>query len=81
MDLSPDCADPLADLQSNGEIPWLEPLFDARWNAVPSRPEASAIELETLRLAFVAGLQRLTPGQRAVILLRDVRGFCVSGTA
>src|SRR5262245_4874231 len=75
VDLSPESADPLAELESNPEIPWLEPLADARWRTTPAGPEAAALARETLRLAFVSALQRLTPGQRASVLLRDVLGY------
>jgi RNA polymerase sigma-70 factor (ECF subfamily) len=81
IDLSPRGADPLAELESNPEIAWLEPLPDDRWRTAPSGPEAAAVGRETLRLAFVSALQHLTPGQRAVVLLRDVLGYSASETA
>ncbi|GAA3651023.1 sigma-70 family RNA polymerase sigma factor [Nocardioides ginsengisoli] len=55
-----------------GEVPWLQPMPDAR---VP-RGETSG-----LRLAFVAALQHLSARQRAVLILRDVLDFSAAETA
>ncbi|HWW83485.1 MAG TPA: sigma-70 family RNA polymerase sigma factor, partial [Vicinamibacterales bacterium] len=51
---------------------WIEPISDAR--AVPSDadPSERAMLRQSIRLAFVAALQNLTPKQRAVLLLVDV---------
>ncbi|MGZ5401055.1 MAG: sigma-70 family RNA polymerase sigma factor, partial [Nocardioides sp.] len=55
-----DAADPL---DSQPEIPWLEPIPDAA---------VQVEEKDTIRLAFVAALQHLPARQRAVLILRDV---------
>jgi RNA polymerase sigma-70 factor (TIGR02960 family) len=57
---------------------WLEPYPDALLEGVVDRshdPHARYEVREAIGLAFVAGLQRLPPRQRAVLVLRDVLGF------
>jgi RNA polymerase sigma-70 factor (ECF subfamily) len=60
-------SDPIDELVERHEVPWLEPLPDP--TADPSEIVGSR---ESVRLAFVAALQHLSPRQRAVLVLRDV---------
>jgi RNA polymerase sigma-70 factor (ECF subfamily) len=66
------------------ETAWLEPFPDRLLAGVPDpAPDpARRYELrESLRLAFVAAVQRLAPRPRAVLLLRDVLGWSADETA
>lgn len=61
-----------------GEPVWLEPYPDVLLEGISDRshqPEAHYETREAIALAFVAGLQRLAPRQRAVLVLRDVLAF------
>lgn len=63
-------SDPTAELVERREVPWLEPLPDMGDD--PADPSVIVGSRESVRLAFVAALQHLSPRQRAVLLLRDV---------
>ncbi|GAA3527498.1 sigma-70 family RNA polymerase sigma factor [Nonomuraea rosea] len=79
MDLAP-AAVPGADL--GVPLPperWIQPIPDTM--ALPADPAELAVARETIRLAFVAALQRLAPRQRAVLILRDVLKWSAAETA
>ena len=57
---------------------WLEPYPDALLEGIPDEapgPEARYETKEAIALAFIVGLQHLSPQQRAVLVLRDVLGY------
>jgi RNA polymerase sigma-70 factor (TIGR02960 family) len=57
---------------------WLEPYPDVLLEGIADQthePGARYEAREALGLAFIAGLQRLPPRQRAVLVLRDALGF------
>jgi RNA polymerase sigma-70 factor (TIGR02960 family) len=63
---------------------WLEPYPDALLEDIVDQthdPDARYEMREAIGLAFVAGLQRLPPRQRAVLVLRDALGFRASEVA
>jgi RNA polymerase sigma-70 factor (TIGR02960 family) len=61
-----------------GEPLWLEPYPDTLLEGMAdgaAGPEGRYEMKESVALAFVTGLQRMAPRQRAVLVLRDVLGF------
>ena len=59
---------------------FVEPMPDARLFGVDD-PADGVVARETVRLAFIAALQLLSPGQRAALVLRDVLAFSARETA
>ena len=72
-------SDPTAELVERREVPWLEPLPELPDD--PADPSVIVGSRESVRLAFVAALQHLSPRQRAVLLLRDVLQWKASEVA
>lgn len=71
---SPDAPEP----SRWGEPIWLQPYPDSLIEGLPDRadgPDARYETKEAVGLAFVTGLQRMAPQQRAVLVLRDVLGY------
>jgi RNA polymerase sigma-70 factor (ECF subfamily) len=62
------------------EVPWLEPLPDDGDHS-PDDPAAVIGRRESVRLAFVAALQRLPVRQRAALILRDVLAWRAADVA
>ncbi|MGC0142247.1 sigma-70 family RNA polymerase sigma factor [Pseudactinotalea sp. Z1732] len=74
--------DPTAQLGQWPEIPWLEPLPDTMLGASAAEdPLAEVTQRHSVRLAFIAALQRLPPRQRAVLVLREVLMFSAAEVA
>ncbi len=63
------------------ERTWVLPIHDAKIADGTADPAEQVVSRETVRLAFVAALQRLTPRQRAALILRDVLQHSAAETA
>jgi RNA polymerase sigma-70 factor (ECF subfamily) len=72
MDLGPSREPVESNLSTLAEITWVEPIPD---------PAEATVQKETVRLAFVAALQRLPPRQRAVLILCEVLRWKASEVA
>ncbi|WP_227979510.1 RNA polymerase subunit sigma-70 [Nocardia spumae] len=59
---------------------YVEPMPGSRLTTATD-PAQRIVERESIRLAFVAALQLLTPPQRAALILRDVLSFSAAETA
>ncbi|MER7750781.1 sigma-70 family RNA polymerase sigma factor [Kitasatospora sp. NPDC097643] len=57
------------------EVTWIGPAPDGRVLPESGDPAEVAAQRESVKLAFVAVLQRLAPRQRAVLILREVLGW------
>lgn len=69
-------------LGTRPEHDWLEPAPDAAiLSDLAGDPSERAILRESVRLAFVAALQRLPPRQRAALLLMEVLGWSAAEAA
>ncbi|HEX6930735.1 MAG TPA: sigma-70 family RNA polymerase sigma factor [Streptosporangiaceae bacterium] len=80
MDLQPPTRAEGAQIPSPlNESTWVLPIPDAR--LADADPAEQVVSRETVRLAFVAALQRLTPRQRAALILRDVLQHSAAETA
>src|SRR5207245_9438397 len=63
---------------------WLEPYPDVLLDGIPDEvpgPEARYESKETIALAFVVGLQHLSPQQRSVLVLRAVPRYASADAA
>lgn len=69
------------ELTAQPQSHWIEPIPDAL--AIPSElsPADYVLHKQSIRLAFVAALQRLPAKQRAALILTDVLGLSVSEVA
>jgi RNA polymerase sigma-70 factor (ECF subfamily) len=72
MDVAPVATGELRRGDPRPEATWLQPAPDSLILPPAGDPAERMVSLESVRLAFIAALQHLTPRQRAVLILRDV---------
>lgn len=60
---------------------WIEPILDDQVLPREADPAERAMLRQSIRLAFIAALQKLAPKQRAVFLLMEVLEFSASEVA
>lgn len=80
MDFGPASAPEAANLNALPEVTWIEPIPDTML-ALEADPAEQAVKHETIKLAFVAALQRLPARQRAVLILCEVLHWKASEVA
>src|ERR1700761_7938699 len=71
----------LDDLVKHPASHWIEPIADAHALPRDADPAERLALKQSIRLAFVAALQKLAPKQRAALLLVDVLGFSAAEAA
>ncbi len=81
MDLTESTPLAQAALSPRPDHTWLEPMPDDRVLPTPADPAEAAVAKESVRLAFMAALQRLPARQRAVLILREVLAWKASEVA
>lgn len=74
-------ANPDDPLVEQWEVPWLEPVPDAKLTPAAPDPAAVVAVQQSVRLALVAALQHLPARQRAVLVLRDVLAWSAAEVA
>jgi RNA polymerase sigma-70 factor (ECF subfamily) len=74
-----DASDPRGPLVPGDGHAWLQPLPDSLLDS--GDPARAVIDRSSLRLAFAAALQHLSPRQRGALILRDVLSFSASEAA
>jgi RNA polymerase sigma-70 factor (ECF subfamily) len=79
MDLSSPGSAAAPNLGQLEENVWVGPIPDER--VLSGDPAEVAVGRETIRLAFIAALQKLAPRQRAVLILREVLAWSAAETA
>ena len=72
-------SDPLGPFVPGEHVGWLQPLPDSLLDS--GDPARAVIDRSSLRLAFAAALQHLSPRQRGALILRDVLSFSASEAA